>query len=153
MVIVPPHKVVAVLQGWAVPGPVGMKCPSQSRNFVYTTKQPPMPPLFASPRRISLGLISLLSRLNLVRPDNEGSSPLFFLAAESVFSLAYSNRTHIPPESIIISMRDFWMYQTDSTKSTDLHSSPPYASLAECKMALLDSEGPLLEMPKICIRG
>lgn len=81
MVIVSPHKVVVV--GWegvggALSGPVGMKRPCLSQNFVYTSAQPPMPPLFASPRRISLGLISFLSRLNLVRPDNEGSSPLFF---------------------------------------------------------------------------
>lgn len=59
--------------------------------------QPPMPPLFASSRRISLGLISFLSRLNLVRADNEGSSPLFFLAVESAFSLAYSNKTPDSP--------------------------------------------------------
>lgn len=31
----------------------------------------------------------------------------------------------IPPESIIISTRDFWMYQTFSSKSTDLHSFLP----------------------------
>lgn len=59
----------------------------------------------------------------------------------------------IPPESIIISMRDFWKYPTFSNKSTDLHSSLPYAGLAECKMALLNSEGPLIEIPKICIES
>lgn len=86
MVTVCPLKVDTVLLGG------GMKFPCERQNIVYTSERQPMPPLFASPHRIWLGLISFLRRLNLVRPDNEGSSPVFFLAAESVYSSPYSNR-------------------------------------------------------------
>lgn len=76
---------------------VGMKDEVSPSKSVYTSEQSPMPPFFASPRRISLGLINFLSWLNLVRPDNEGSSLLFFLAAESGYGLPYSNRAQDSP--------------------------------------------------------
>lgn len=75
------------LQGW---GGGGVRSvwdkvpPSTSKLCLHPWAAPtPCRHFFASPRRISEGLISLAGRLNLVRADNDVPSPLFFLAAES----------------------------------------------------------------------